>query len=156
MTWRFFSGSREAALDLLNGSRRIGPFPVGGLPIGGKTLLVGGKTITFPGDEGANVSVAQFCEALSEVEGLHYQRRAGSSVPQPGGSGHDSFVSIFGDEGFTFGSGGTANEALGLSTEEDTKVRKPLSLDNVKAIARMPSSDYEVIMGGPDAELDGE
>ncbi len=149
MTYRRFTAGPEQVIDKLNNAKVLGPFPRDGLAVGGRTLSVGGTDVTFPGEDGANVSFGDILAALRDNgKGTHFEPRSA-----PGST--DRYISVYGDEGVTLGKGGTANEAFGLSTKDDTKTLKPIPMDNIKAVSRITPAEYEVIAGGPDSAFEG-
>ncbi len=139
-------------MDGLNRAVQVGPYPADGLPLGGKTLLLGAHTVTFPGDANANVTFAQFMEEIAKTPGLKaYARR----VANPPGPGRYMSVALAHDDGVLIKKDGTGNQLLGLSTTDDRAGKKPFSADVVKSIARTSTSEYEAFLYGEDADLDG-
>jgi len=132
--------------DTMNNAKLLGPFPRTGLPLGGKTLIIGGKTITFPGDEGANVSMMDVAKTLREAPGMTAKLRPYGQAGAP--DMIQSFLSLSHEGGFTIGAGGTANELLGLPTDKDFKGKKPIDQSNVRGVARTNTGDYDVYLGG--------
>lgn len=138
--------------DLLNNALNIGPFPYTGLGIGGRTLIFStpSTTVTFPGSNGAIVPLADIITALvGGVSGLHVERRLLQDGGPPG-----FYLALWRDGGVVLTKDGTANAAFGLSEAGSTTVKAPLSGGAVKSVARTAQDQYEVIVGGLDADFD--
>jgi hypothetical protein len=153
VTYRRWAAGPEGVLDFLNNAMVIGPFPWAGLPVGGKTLILGGQTITFPGDEDAMVPLTSVIGQLREsIPGLHVDVRAAQNRPEHASS-IMKYLSIYHDDGLTFGAAGTANALFNFSADADTRVLAPVPGDNIKSISAKGPSEYEVIAGGRDEDF---
>jgi hypothetical protein len=139
--------------DLLNNALNIGPFPYTGLGIGGRTLIFStpSTTVTFPGANGAMVSLADIITALlGGVSGLHVERRQ----LQDGSGSPGFYLALWRDGGVVLTKDGTANAAFGFSAAGNTTVKSPLASGAVKSVARTAQDKYEVIVAGLDADFD--
>jgi hypothetical protein len=147
MTYQRFGSSPDTVLDLLNNALVLGPFPTMGLRAGKQQLVFTSPaaTIDLPGDEGALVSLSEIIRALREqVPGLHADLR------EITGQSAQRRLSLYRDEGFILGKGGSANRLFGIDQNADTEVRAPIPLENVKSAARTSPNEYEVLIGGAD------
>jgi hypothetical protein len=124
MSYRIKRVPPEHLQDALNGALMIGGVPIEGVPVGGRTVIFSAPamTVTFPGSLGDMVRPGAIVTAL----------RAAVSVDMRC-NGLFYFV-LWHDEGFTIGSGGTANSHLKLSTVGNTVSAGPVTADGLIAV----------------------
>lgn len=157
MTWRRFIAGPDNMMDRLNNALSLGPFPVSGLALGGRTLIftTPSVTVTFPGAADAVVPMSGILAALqSGVTGLQGAMRRASNPPSNYPSGVWYYLSLWRDGGVVLTKDGTANSLFGLSTGAGTTVKAPLAKDAVKMVSRTATLEYECIVGGLDADFD--
>jgi hypothetical protein len=156
VTYRKWTVGPDAVIDFLNNAKLLGPFPWSGLPVGGKTLILTepAATVTFPGAADSNVTLGAIIEALkTTIPDIHVDVRASqNSSEQP--TTILKYLSLYRDGGLAITKDGTANGLLGLSTSADIAVKSPVPGDNIKSISRAGPAEYEVIVGGADADFD--
>jgi hypothetical protein len=141
-------------MDLLNNAKMIGPFPWSGLAVGGKTLIFTEPvaTVTFAGAADAVLTLSAIITAIKvAVAGIHVDSRAyagGASGPD----GVQKYLSLYKDGGLALAANGTANALFGLSVSDPTTVKPPVPGNNIKGITRVTPGEYEVVVGGTDAD----
>jgi hypothetical protein len=144
-------------MDRLNNALMLGPFPVSGLALGGRTLIftTPAVTLTLPGSSDSVVTLSSLLAALTAgVSGIHGALRKSDNPPSNYPSGVWFYLALWRDAGLVLTKDGTANSLFGLSTGASTTVKAPLSKDAVKAVSRTSTQEYECIVGGLDADFD--
>lgn len=121
MHYEVFVGTEREVSDRINGAISLGPIPLSGLPLGGKTLVFStpAETVTFPGSAGALRTPRQVAlDILGEVPDVEVRLRKGDTA---GSTNEPSYWVVLGlDAGFSIAAAGTANQLLGISTATAT------------------------------------